>query len=60
MARKINDYIAEKNKGIALDISFHDLVELRNLGFNDAEIARELGVPKSHVNKLVSQYDKYF
>lgn len=58
MKKFIKDYISNKNKANLIDIDFHELLELKELGLNDSEIGEEIGLSKYDVSKLLRQLEK--
>ena len=58
MKRYINEYIARKNRENLLDIDLHEVIELKELGLNDSEIGKELGVSKEYANEILKQLEK--
>ncbi|SHJ76919.1 hypothetical protein SAMN02745883_00421 [Caminicella sporogenes DSM 14501] len=58
MKKRIGSYLSSKNS--FLDIDFHDFIELVENGYDDLEIARELGVPKEQVVKLRNELNKNY
>ncbi len=60
MKKHIHDYAAHKNNRRFRDIDFHDFIEMKERGLSDSEISKELGVPKSYVNKLGNDFRKNY
>lgn len=42
------------------DVEINDLVELKQMGFSEYQIARELGVSKSYINKVVGNNENIY
>ncbi len=60
MKKNINNYLSNKEDKKFRDIDFHHLVEMQENGLTDKEISKELGVPRSYVNKLINDYRKEY
>ncbi len=52
MNKKIGNYIGEKNSKSLSAVDFHDFIDMVDSGLSDEEIAGELGVSKSSIDKL--------
>ncbi len=52
MAKRIGEYISNKNLNRFEDIDFHDFVDMVDSGLQDEEIAKELGVQRNYIEKL--------
>ncbi|QZY57046.1 hypothetical protein [Crassaminicella profunda] len=60
MKKRLGSYIAEKNKDKFSEIDFHDFMNMVQSGLNNQEIAKELGVHKSYIEKLKNEMKKDF
>lgn len=60
MKRKIGHYVKKMNQDRFLDVDFHDFVDMVQSGLLDEEIAKELGVNKSYIEKLKNEIKKDF
>ncbi|QEK12075.1 helix-turn-helix domain-containing protein [Crassaminicella thermophila] len=60
MKKKIGNYIMRKNIARLTEINFHDFVHMVQAGLCDEEIAEELGVHKSYIEKLKNEMQKDF
>ncbi|KXG76991.1 helix-turn-helix domain-containing protein [Thermotalea metallivorans] len=58
MAKRIGDYISNRNRERLKDIDFHDFMDMIDSGLNDEEIAKELGVHRQYVEKLKQEMKK--
>lgn len=58
MAKRVNSYFTGNKKKDLVDIDFHDFMEMVDRGYNNEEIASELGVSKEQVFKLKSELNK--
>lgn len=52
MAKRVSSFLNKNKKYNFVDVDFHDFVEMVDRGYNNNEIARELGVSKEQVEKL--------
>ncbi|MTI70964.1 MAG: hypothetical protein FH751_12005 [Firmicutes bacterium] len=57
MKKKLKDSKYNKRKEY-IEVDFHDLMELKEMGLKETEIAREMGIPTSYVNKLMEDMRK--
>ena len=46
-----------KDYSFIRDINMMELMKLKEMGLSDSELANELNIPKSYLNKLYSEYD---
>lgn len=58
--KKIGNYIMEKNIDRLAELNFHDFVHMVQSGLCDEEIAKELGVHKSYIERLKNEMQKDF
>ncbi|RKD34645.1 hypothetical protein [Thermohalobacter berrensis] len=58
MRKSIYEYIYERNQNMLRDIDLHDFIELSNKGLSNDELARELGIPKTYINKVLDDIGK--
>ncbi|KAB3537281.1 hypothetical protein F8154_03020 [Alkaliphilus pronyensis] len=60
MRKKIGELIQEKRNQAFTDISFHDLIEMKEAGLTDTEIASDLGISKRTIidisNEITRDY----
>ncbi|MBF8982121.1 hypothetical protein IZY60_01075 [Lutibacter sp. B2] len=60
MKRKIGDYINKKNTNQFTEIDFHDFVEMIQAGMKDEEVANELGIHKSYIEKIKNDMSREY
>ena len=60
MKRKIGAYINKKNTNKFTEINFHDFIEMVQSGMNNEEVANELGVHKSHIEKIKNDMSREY
>ncbi len=52
MAKRVSTFLKANRKCNFVDIDFHEFVEMIDEGYNNTEIADELGVSTEQVQKL--------
>ncbi|MCT4621467.1 MAG: hypothetical protein N4A62_19025 [Marinisporobacter sp.] len=60
MKKKLGRYIAERNANKFSEMDFHDFMNMVESGLNSQEIAKELGVHKSYIEKLKNEMKRDF
>ncbi|QXM05941.1 helix-turn-helix domain-containing protein [Crassaminicella indica] len=60
MKKKLGNYIMEKNKDKFSEIDFHDFIDMVQSGLSTQEIAKELGVSRSYIERLKNEMKKDF
>ncbi|SCZ07202.1 hypothetical protein [Alkaliphilus peptidifermentans] len=60
MRKKIGEFIQERNNIAFTDVSFHDLIEMKEAGLTDSEIATELGISKNAVRAISDEINEDF
>lgn len=58
MNKRVSSYFNKKKIYSFLDIDFHDFMELVDQGYNNEEIAKELGVSKEQIKNIRDEINK--
>lgn len=57
---KVYRQMSKKYRNQFDDIDLQDFIELKELGLSKSEIAKELGVPESEVNKFINDINRNY